>query len=530
MQQLTNILITTPCAGALLVLACARFLPSTIRCVALLTTILSSGIACGLAGAIAASAGDSAYGPHASSTAFHADGLNVLFLVLTSLLTLSAVLISWRTIEKRAAPFFAMLLVFQAGALGVFAASNVVWFLTSWEACRIAMFFLIGQWGGGERRQAAAKFYLYTLVGGGLVVLGLMLLVTSHQQLTASGEITVSIPRLIQETPQFTGADTELAENWEHRKLWIFACLAVGLGIQIPMFPFHTWMQGAQVEAPAAGSLLLNGVWLKLGAFGVLQLLLPLFPDLCRQYADLFRLLAGIGVVYGVMLSLVQDDLKRLAASMTLSLMSLSVLGLLSMNAAGISGGILLMLGHAAAMGILICLTEVLFDRFGTREAEAFGGLMFAYPRLGALALLATISLTAFPPTAGFSATILTILGLAERDVGYVILTLCALLLGTWCWLRIIQRILWGKTREPHYDPRNRRVSAQPDSGRRRDLGVRELAALIPLAVVVTGIGLVPQFVLNQAQPSVRQLADRLEDEQLPRRISVSVVENRLGR
>ncbi len=518
MSELFPILIALPCVGAVILLCAGRLGLGSPRWTALLVTTLTCGFSCWVAytfdPAQAVTESESPLRQFGIFSAFEVNGLNLWLLVLTSLLSFSAVLISWESIQIRPANFYALLLLIESGVLGVFSATNIIWLLICLETTRIAFFFLIGIWGGGERRDAAVKYFLYTLVGGGLLFLGFALLVMSHQRMSDDSQLVLSLPTLIEEIPRLAAANSQNVQFWAGVKMWIFVSLCAGFAIHVPLFPLHTWLHGADVEAPAAGSLLLTGIWLKIGAYGVLRFLLPLFPELCWEYAEWLRVLAAIGVIYGVMLALVQDDLKQLAMNLTISFMNFSLLGLLTFNLSGISGGILLLCAHGLAIGIVICLTGMLFERYRTYETEAYGGLMAKFPRLAILMTLAAFSLSAIPLTAGFAATIVTFLGIAEVGRGYAIVTLVGLVFWTWCLLRVMQSLFLGKFREPVLEHRAWTSPQQTDSVFRGDLRLRELAAVLPLAVAVLGIGVAPQFFLDRMQPAVQQVIDRLEQAQ----------------
>ena len=374
--------------------------------------------------------------------AWYIDGINVWLLVLTALLTYSAVLITVPRAHPRIDLYFACVLVLEAGLLGVFAADNILWLFICWEISRVALFFLIGGWGGTDRRQAATKFFLFTLVGSGLTFVGCGLLVLSHHWMSGSAEFTLDLRRLIEELPQLAAASSQNAQYWSDIQLWLFAAIGLGFAIHVPLFPLHIWLQDAAVEAPTAGMLLLCGVWLKVGVYGWLRLLLPLFPGLCTDLSGYFLWPAAIGTVYGVMLALVQDDLKRLVANLTVSYASFSILGLFSFTSAGINGGLLAMCSHGLSLGIVICVTSALFTRYRTREAEAFSGLAGRFPRLAVATFVGVASLIALPLTSGFAATATVLMGVVRIHPGFVITALVALVLCTWCFLRVMQRIL----------------------------------------------------------------------------------------
>ena len=403
---------------------------------------------------------------------------------------------------------FALVLLLEASMMGVFAAGNILGMFVCWEISRVALFFLTGGWGGTDRRQAAMKFFLFTLVGSGLTFVGCGLLVLSHHWMSDGVEFTLNLRRLIEELPQLAAASSENARYWAGVRPWLFAAIGLGFAIHVPLFPLHIWLQDAAVEAPTAGMLLLCGVWLKIGAFGWCRLLLPMFPELCRDLSGYFLWPAAIGTVYGVMLALVQDDLKRLAANLTVSFASFSVLGLFSMTATGIDGGLLSMCSHGLSLGILICVTGALFERYRTRDAEAFGGLAGRFPRLAGVTFVAVASLIAMPPTSGFIATVLVLLGVAQVHPGFVVTALTAVVLSTWCFARVMQRVFWGTFREPVIDHPSWKPKHEIDNSPQGDLSVRELAAVVPLILAIVCLGLVPQAFVGHTEAAVARIVE----------------------
>ena len=397
-------------------------------------------------------------------------------------------------------------MMLTAGLMGLFAAGHLVWLFVGWEVSRLALYFLIGGWGGTDRRQAAIKFFLFTLVGSGLVFVGCGLLVLSHYWMSGSLELTLNISRLIEELPQLAAANSENDRYWAGVRPWVFAAIGLGFAIHVPLFPLHTWLQDAAVESPTAGMLLLCGVWLKIGVYGWLRLLLPLFPELCADFAGYFLYPAAIGAVYGVMLGLVQDDMKRMAANLTVSYASLSVLGLFSLTSVGIEGGLLSLCSHGLSMGVLVCVTGALFDRYRTREAEAYSGLAGRFPRLTAVTFIGVASLIALPATSGFVATVLVMLGIGQVHPGFVITGLAALLLTVWCFARVMQRVFWGTLREPVINHPSWKPPRQTEDAPSGDLNLREVAAVVPLILAILCLGLAPQVFIGHTETSVARI------------------------
>ena len=444
------------------------------------------------------------------------DGLSVWLYALSAILMLSAILVSWTAITQRAALFYGMLLLLEAGCLGVFAARDLILFYIFFEFTLIPLFFLIGIWGSEQRRFAAKKFFLFTLSGSLLTFLGLLTIVLSvHQEMVnaaiGNGVMSCSIPELVVRLTRFP-MSTSL-------QLGVFVALFAGFAIKVPLFPFHTWLPLAHVQAPAAGSVFLAGILLKIGTFGFLRFNIPMLPEATAACAPLLLWLAVIGIIYGALVALAQSDMKRLVAYSSVSHLGFCMLGLFALNPLGVQGATLQMVNHGISTGALFALIGMLYERYHSREIADFGGLARRLPILACFMLLFTFSSIGLPGLNGFAGEILILAGAFQRGWAeqagpwqfqlkiISVLAVSGVVLGAWYMLSLVQRVFFGELKEPDLHASSKRPG---------DLTGREIAALVPLAILVFWIGLYPKFFLDRMQPTLdysiraaRQAADR---------------------
>ncbi|MBI81607.1 MAG: proton-translocating NADH-quinone oxidoreductase subunit M [Planctomycetaceae bacterium] len=422
------------------------------------------------------------------------DGLSLWLFGLSSLLMLTAVLVSWEAIVERAALFYSMLLLLECGCLGVFAAQDIILFYIFFEFTLIPLFFLIGIWGSEDRRYAAIKFFLFTFTGSVLTFLGLLALVgwVYHE----SGRLTFSIAELttcLQEGP--------LPFSWQ---VAVFLALFAGFAIKVPLFPLHTWLPLAHVQAPTAGSVILAGVLLKIGTYGFIRFSLPMLPAASAAFMPWILGLALVGIIYGALVALVQRDIKRLIAYSSVSHLGFCMLGMFSLNRLGLSGSVLQMINHGISTGALFALVGMLYERYHTREISQLGGLTRRLPILTFFMLIFTMSSIGLPGLNGFTGEILVLLGVFQRawmgaPAGYfkvliliAVLSVFGVVLGAWYMLWLVQRVFFGPLKEP---PRT------TDEQTITDLNFREILALAPLSLMVLWIGLQPSFFLRHIDP-----------------------------
>jgi NADH-quinone oxidoreductase subunit M len=411
------------------------------------------------------------------------DGISLSLIVLTTLLTVSCVLISWEAISDRAAGFYACLLLLETGLVGVFTAFDLVQFYVFFEFTLVPLFFLIGIWGGPQRRYAAVKFFLYTFVGSLVTLVGLvaLVLITSSRGLA----VPTSIPALAH----------WLAEHPLDQRLQValFLAISVGFMVKIPVFPLHTWLPLAHVEAPTAGSVLLAGVLLKLGTYGILRLCLPMFPYACQTVG--IPLMGGLGVagiIYGSLCALAQRDIKKLVAYSSVAHLGFCIIGLFALNVAGISGGVLQMVNHGLSTGALFLLVGMVYDRYHTRQLDDLGGLAARLPLLACIMVFIAMSSIGLPGLNGFVGEVLSLAGMFRQHWLYAVLGTTGVVLGAWYLLTMIQQAFFGPLREPaHGDHKI------------LDINAREIFAVVPICALCLWIGVNPQPLLDLIRPDV---------------------------
>ena len=408
------------------------------------------------------------------------DGISLWMIMLTTFLMPLGVLASW-SVEKRAKPYFVFLLALETGMLGVFSALDMFLFYLFWEATLIPMYFLIGMWGYGRRIYAAMKFFLFTLVGSLLMLVAILFL-----YFAARGTPTFDYQSLI-------GTSFPLTTQ---RLLFLgfFASFAV----KVPLIPLHTWLPDAHTEAPTAGSVMLAGVLLKMGAYGLIRFAIPLFPDASRELVPLVMGLAIAGILYGALVAAMQRDLKRLIAYSSVAHLGFVVLGLFVGTIQGMSGGILQMLSHGVSTGALFMLVGTLYDRRHTREIADFGGLAKSVPIFSGIFLVVALSSLGLPGLNGFVGEFLVLLGTFLNYRWWVVPAAFGIVLAAVYLLWAYQRVFQG---EPTLEA-NRTLT---------DLVPRELAMLVPALALIVVIGVYPKPFLSRIEPAAQKVVDQLD-------------------
>lgn len=421
------------------------------------------------------------------------DGISTAMILLTTVLCISAVLVSWTAIQDRAAEFYAALLVLESGLIGVFCAFDLLLFYVFFEFTLIPLFFLVGVWGGPLRRYAAGKFFIYTLAGSLITLLGLISMV---------GMTIESVPTL---TTPFSLPDLAAALAIQplspEVQGTLFLAIAAGFLVKVPLFPFHTWLPLAHVEAPTAGSVLLAGVLLKLGSYGFLRLCLPMLPAGCSSVGmPLIAALSVIGIIYGSLCALAQNDIKKLVAYSSVAHLGFCMLGMFALNAEGITGGVLQMINHGLSTGALFCLVGMFYERYHTRMLSDLGGLASKLPRLGIMMVFIAFASIGLPGLNGFVGEALALAGMFKvqspyfNGITYAALGAIGVVLGAWYLLGVLQKAFFGPLQEPHHDGH-----AEPIL----DLNAREMLALAPLAVMCLYLGLFPQTLIDLIHPDI---------------------------
>ena len=411
------------------------------------------------------------------------DGVSILLTLLTVLLTPLAVLGSWRYIEHHVKEFHILLLVLTTGMLGVFFALDLFVFYVFWELMLVPMYFIIGVWGGERRIYAAVKFFLYTFIGGLLMLVGILALYFHHQQ--ATGMYTTSL------------ADLLSVDVPGSLQLALFLAFAIAFAIKVPMFPFHTWLPDAHVQAPAAGSVILAGVLLKMGTYGFYRFAMPLFPDAAQAAMPWIAGLAVVGIIYGAMVALVQPNVKKLVAYSSVSHLGFVMLGLYALNATGVQGSVIQMINHGVSTGALFFICGMLYERRHTYEIAEFGGLAGVMPWFAVLFMIVTLSSIGLPGLNGFVGEFLILVGMFPSHPWMTGIATAGVILAAYYMLRMFQRVMFGDVEREE----NRGLP---------DLSGRELAVLLPLVALIVWIGVYPAPFLSRTEPSVERFVERV--------------------
>jgi NADH-quinone oxidoreductase subunit M len=452
--------------------------------------------------------------------AFGLDGLSLWLFVLTALLQITAVCCSWESIKERAAAHFGFLLALETGLLGLFASLDVILFYIFFEFTLIPLFFLIGIWGGPQRRRAAVTFFLYTLAGSLLTLLGVIALVVVHYQFSRDQALTFSIPELTQGLANLPWPEWRQVGSWTSPQVLIFLLLLAGFAIKVPMFPFHTWLPLAHVEAPTAGSVILAGVLLKLGSYGLLRFNLGMTPLGAEAMFPLIATLAVIGIIYGALTALAQTDVKRLVAYSSVSHMGFIVLGLFSFNRTGMNGAVIQMLNHGLTTGALFACVGVVYERYHTRQMDEMGGLWNRMPLLAFFFILAALGSAALPGLNGFVGEFPILAGAYQTSPRASVLAATGMILGAFYLLWMLRQLIFGPLREPSAHDDHGGGKAPSDElagphGARACPPVQwyEIAGLTPLMFLIVAVGVYPRPIFDQIQPAVNAIVTNIETQ-----------------
>jgi NADH-quinone oxidoreductase subunit M len=415
------------------------------------------------------------------------DGLSALMVLLTGFLTPLSVLVSWKGISQRVKEFFIFLLALETGMMGVFASLDLVLFFVFWEVMLIPMYFLIGIWGHERRVYAAIKFVLFTMVGSALMLTGIIYL----YNVTGTFDLT----RLIGHLAAFPRVSPD-AERW------LFLAFFIAFAIKVPVFPFHTWLPDAHVEAPTAGSVILAGVLLKMGTYGMLRFCLPLFPEASREFAPVICVLAIVGIIYGALVAMVQPDLKKLVAYSSVAHLGFCVLGIFVFRPEAMEGAIYQMFSHGVSTGALFMLVGMLYERSHTRLISEFGGLATSVPVYSTFFLIVVLSSLGLPLLNGFVGEFLIIVGSYYRHAAYAAFASAGVVLAAVYLLWMYQRVFYGEIT----NEKNRQIA---------DCDFREKLILAVMVVVIIAMGIYPQPFLRRMDRSVNSIMQRLESRTL---------------
>ena len=412
------------------------------------------------------------------------DGFALLLVMLTTVVGFLAILSSWNSVHLRLKEYYAFFLLLQTGMLGVFMALDFLLFFVFWETVLVPMYFIIGIWGGPRRVYAAIKFMIYTLIGSVLMFLGILLLYFEHFKQFQAYSFDVADLMRTQVAP---------ATQW-----WVFWAFFVGFAVKVPMWPFHTWLPDAHVEAPTAGSVILASVLLKMGTYGFLRFSLPLLPESAKNPAiiNAMGILSIIGIVYGALASLMQKDWKKLVAYSSVSHLGFCTLGIFSLNPAGIAGSILQQINHGISTGMLFLIVGVVYERRHTREISEYGGLLKVMPVFTIVFLLAALSSMGMPPLNGFVGELTILGGAYQMSFNWAFWGAVGIALGAAYLLWLFQRTMLGEVKV-----QNQLL---------QDLSWREIAVFAPLVVWAFWIGLNPQPYFRVLERPVAQIVERV--------------------
>ncbi len=414
------------------------------------------------------------------------DGFAALLILLTTMMGSIAILSSWTAITERVKEYYIFLLVLQTGMMGAFMSLDFLLFFLFWEVMLVPMYFLIGIWGSANRLYSAIKFFLYTLVGSVVMLLGILALYFHNHSVT--GVYTFDVT-------QFQTLSIPPDLQW-----WIFLAFFFGFAIKVPMFPFHTWLPDAHTDAPTAGSVILAAVLLKMGTYGFIRFSLPILPDATQAFVPMMALLSIIGIVYGALVAMAQKDWKRLVAYSSVSHMALVMLGMFALNPVGITGSIIQQINHGISTGALFLLVGVVYERRHTREISEYGGLSKVMPGYAAVFLLMTMSSIGLPALNGFIGELLILQGVFTANKMWAAVAASGIVLGAAYMLSLYQRTMFGKIE----NPKNEKLL---------DLNGREWATFAPLIVLAVWIGVYPAPFLDRINTSVQRVVSRVSPQ-----------------
>jgi NADH-quinone oxidoreductase subunit M len=425
------------------------------------------------------------------------DGVSVLLVLLTTAIWPLTILGSYNYITRRNKPFYAMMLLLQTGVLGVFVSLDLFLFFMFWEIMLVPMYFIIGVWGGERRIYAAIKFFLYTAVGSLLMLVGILYLALKYRALT--GELTFSYLSLVQLPLTFT------------EQYWLFGAFVLAFAIKVPLFPFHTWLPDAHVEAPTPGSVILAAVLLKLGAYGFLRFLLPLFPQASTHptIVGVMMVLALIGIIYAAWVAAVQPDAKKLIAYTSVAHMGFVVLGVFALTIQGAQGAMIVMLSHGLSTGAMFLLLGMLYERRHTRSIADFGGLAAVAPGFAFVFVFTALASIGLPGTSGFVGEFLALIGTFQTHPWVAVIAATGVIFAAYYMLPMVQQILFNALTRPE----NRRLP---------DLTRREIAVLAPLVAGMLWMGVYPKPFLERAHVSLTELIETVERRSSPTLFPIS--------
>ncbi len=422
------------------------------------------------------------------------DGISLLLILLTTLLGSIATLSSWEAIQDRVKEYYIFMLLLQTGMLGVFIALDFFMFYVFWEVMLVPMYFLIGIWGGPRKLYAAIKFFMYTLVGSVLLLLGILSLYWAYPTIAAQ----------VPEIAAVFGTDYTFSIEAFHAigpylefdlQYWVFLAFFVGFAIKVPMFPFHTWLPDAHVQAPTAGSVILAAVLLKMGTYGFVRFSLPILPEATVYFVPMMIALSIVAIIYGALVAMMQKDMKSLVAYSSVSHMGFVMLGMFALNPNGLNGSILQQINHGITTGALFLIVGMIYERRHTREISEFGGLSSIMPVFATVFLIMTMSSIGLPLLNGFIGEFTILQGALQENIWWAVAGVSGIVLGAAYMLWLYQRTMFG----PLDNPKNEGL---------RDLNLREIVTLVPLIILVFWIGIYPAPFFKALDGPVNKLVE----------------------
>lgn len=413
------------------------------------------------------------------------DGISFWLVLLTTFLNPIIILASWNSINEKIKGFHVAMFVLQTAMIGTFLSIDAVFFYVFWELSLIPMYFIVGIWGGARRIYATVKFFIYTMAGSVLMLVAIIYMMYLTQE--SQGQMSASLLDFYNLKIPFVGG------TFFSLQTLLFFAFALAFAIKVPLFPLHTWLPDAHVEAPTPGSVILAGVMLKMGTYCYLRWVIPLFPEAAEYWSWLFLVLSVVGIIYGALVAMIQPDIKKLVAYSSVSHMGYIVLGLFTFNALGISGGLYQMLNHGISTGALFLLIGMIYERTHSREISKYGGLAGVLPIFTIFFFLVTISSIAVPMTNGFIGEFLILLGTFKSHPAYAYFAVSGVVLGAAYMLWMFKRVFFGAKGELVNDEHHPL----------HDLSVREIAVLIPLIILIFWMGLFPNQFMNWSKASV---------------------------